>query len=525
MIGALYSGLTGLRTHQAKVNIIGNNLANINTVGFKKSRVLFRETFAMMLKGGVAATGQRGATNPNQVGAGVQIGSIDVNHKNGSPQITDVPTDLMIRGNGMFVLAAPDAAQVDPTSKGTGGGSANSIKVYTRSGNFGIDPGGDLIYRPNGYRVMGWEANPSSGEIDTNGPVGRINFPFARSIAKKTSLIEYTGNLDTRAGSAELQNGGGTGVLNAFNVPEGSSLAGGTHRLVVSQNLDGTFQASLDGDTGVPIQAGQVVAFAGADGTPALEATFGADITAGVATLSAVSPEYTTTIGVYDGVGQKHVVTLKFTKNVAPDSAGSGGIWNWQAADATLATLTPGAANGGSLQFSAQAGTLVTATPAKTEISITPVGDGAPLVFEADFSNLTQFASSSDAIASKQDGVGAGILTSFSIGLDGITNGIFSNGISRPIGQIAIADFPNPEGMTTIQDTMFAISPSSGAPTYVAAGGRNMGEISSGALEMSNVDLTEEFTDLITTERGFQASSRVITTSDTILQEALGLKR
>jgi len=139
--------------------------------------------------------------------------------------------------------------------------------------------------------------------------------------------------------------------------------------------------------------------------------------------------------------------------------------------------------------------------------------------------DLTQFASSSDAIASKQDGVGAGSLTSFSIGPDGLINGIFSNGISRPIGQTAIADIPNPEGMTTIQDTMFAVSPSSGTPTYVTAGGRNMGEISSGALEMSNVDLTEEFTDLITTERGFQASSRVITTSDTILQEALGLKR
>ena len=521
MIGALYSGLTGLKTHQTKVNIIGNNLANINTIGFKKSRVLFREAFAMMLKGGVSATGERGGTNPNQVGAGVQLSSIDVNHKNGSPQITDAATDLMIRGKGMFVLGAPDAANVDPNARGSSA-SASSIKVFTRAGNFGIDTSGDLVYRPNGYRVMGWSPNSSTGEIDTKGPVGNINFPFAKSIAKKTSMVEYSGNLDTRAGSAELKNAGGTGVLNAFNVPQGSSLAGGAHKLIVSQNLDGTFQASLDGGAGVPIQAGQVVAFADADGTPVLEATFGADIAAGVATLNAVSPEYTTTIGVYDGVGQQHVVKFKFTKDMTPDTKN---IWNWQAVDATLATLTTGAANGGSLQFNAQSGTLVTATPAKTEVSITPVGDGAPLVFDVNFTDLTQFASSSDAIASKQDGVGAGSLTSFSIGPDGLINGIFSNGISRPIGQTAIADIPNPEGLTTIQDTMFAVSPSSGTPTYVTAGGRNMGEISSGALEMSNVDLTEEFTDLITTERGFQASSRVITTSDTILQEALGLKR
>ena len=132
MIGALYSGLTGLKTHQTKVNIIGNNLANINTIGFKKSRVLFREAFAMMLKGGVGATGQRGGMNPNQVGAGVQLSSIDVNHKNGSPQITDVATDLMVRGKGMFVLGAPDSATVDPNARGISA-STSSIKVFTRS--------------------------------------------------------------------------------------------------------------------------------------------------------------------------------------------------------------------------------------------------------------------------------------------------------------------------------------------------------------------------------------------------------
>merc|ERR1711964_76128 len=113
----------------------------------------------------------------------------------------------------------------------------------------------------------------------------------------------------------------------------------------------------------------------------------------------------------------------------------------------------------------------------RTQVSITPVGDGAPLLFNIDFNEITQFASKSDAIVTQQDGVGAGSLTSFSICPDGLTNGVFSNGISRIIGQLAIADIPNPEGMNTIQDSMFAISPNSGTPTYVAAGGGNMGEI------------------------------------------------
>ena len=522
MIGALYSGLTGLKTHQTKVNIIGNNLANINTIGFKKSRVLFREAFAMMLKGGVGATGQRGGMNPNQVGAGVQLSSIDVNHKNGSPQITDVATDLMVRGKGMFVLGAPDSATVDPNARGISA-STSSIKVFTRAGNFGIDPAGDLIYRPNGYRVLGWTAEPSTGAVDLGSPIGNINFPFSRSIANKTSAAMFGGNLDTRAGSVELTNAGGTGVLNAFKVLPDGSLDGGAHKLIVIQNLDGTFQGLLNGEgAAVPIQAGQTVQLADADGQPVLEATFGDDLAAGVATMNAFSSTYTTTIGVYDAVGQQHVVKFEFTKNLTPDVKNA---WNWKAVEATLATLTVGEDNGGSLAFNAQSGALVTATPPRTQVSITPVGDGAPLLFNVDFNEITQFASKSDAIVTQQDGVGAGSLTSFSIGPDGLTNGVFSNGISRIIGQLAIADIPNPEGMNTIQDSMFAISPNSGTPTYVAAGGRNMGEITSGALEMSNVDLTEEFTDLITTERGFQANSRIITTADNILQEALGLKR
>lgn len=521
MIGALYSGLTGLRTHQAKVNIIGNNLANINTTGFKKSRVIFRETFAQTLKGGVAATGQRGATNPNQVGAGVQISSIDVNHKNGSPQITDVATDLMVRGKGMFVLGAPDAAQVDPNSKGVAA-SSNSVKVFTRAGNFGIDTNGDMMYRPNGYRVMGWNADSATGLVDSSKPVGRINFPFSKSIAKSTGFVEYMGNLDTRAGQAELTEGGGTGIK-TYDLPADSQLSTGAHRIIVKRDPadpeSGNLVASLDGGPDVAIPgADQAVTLQDPSGN-GITLSFGENLNSGIASINVVSAVHKSTIGVYDGVGQRHDVELTFTKQKDTDNT-----WTWAATGATDVEAD-GVSGSGLVRFNGDSGAFEFVTPAEPTVTIKPKGDGKDLTFDLQFGNLTQFASTSDAMASRQDGVGPGTLTSFSIGADGTINGIFSNGISRSIAQVALADIPNPEGLNTIQDSMFAVSPSSGAPSYIAAGGRNMGEISSGALEMSNVDLTEEFTDLITTERGFQANSRIITTSDSILQEALGLKR
>jgi len=183
------------------------------------------------------------------------------------------------------------------------------------------------------------------------------------------------------------------------------------------------------------------------------------------------------------------------------------------------------------IQFNNQTASFSTADPAIAYINVQPVDAGGnetgagELAVKLDFANLTQFADGHDAIAQRQDGVGPGNLVSFSISATGLIDGIFSNGVNKAIAQLAAADIPNAEGLTILSDTMVTTSPSSGAPAFVTAGTRNMGEITAGALEMSNVDLTEEFTDLITTERGFQANARVITTSDNILTEAMGLKR
>ena len=155
----------------------------------------------------------------------------------------------------MFVLGAPDAAQVDPNSKGVAA-SSNSVKVFTRAGNFGIDTNGDMMYRPNGYRVMGWNADSATGLVDSSKPVGKINFPFSKSIAKSTGFVEYMGNLDTRAGQAELTESGGTGIK-TYDLPADSQLSTGAHRIIVKRDPadpeSGNLVASLDGGPDVAI--------------------------------------------------------------------------------------------------------------------------------------------------------------------------------------------------------------------------------------------------------------------------------
>lgn len=180
MIGAIFSGLTGLKTHQTRINVIGNNLANVNTPGFKKSRVTFRESFSHVLQNAISSTEDRGSINPVQVGFGTQLGSIDVIHSGGNLQITGNPTDLALRGNGFFVLQAAEAASALTAAD----------HVFTRAGNFGVYTSGGLIYRPNGFRVLGWEADEEIGSIDTSTEtLTPIKFPFNRSVARSTGLV------------------------------------------------------------------------------------------------------------------------------------------------------------------------------------------------------------------------------------------------------------------------------------------------------------------------------------------------
>ena len=540
MIGALYAGLSGLKNHQTKINVIGHNLSNINTIGFKKSRVVFREAFSQTLKAAVAAQGDRGGVNPQSVGTGSQIGSIDVLQRNGSAQTTDMPTDLMFRGKGHFVLEVP-AGGTKAQEESSRSIKASSIRAFTRNGNFGIDQSGDLVYRPNGYKVLGWQADPVTGEVNTANPdaISSVSFPFMRSISRKTSFVQFASNLDARAGAVEVVSDGGTGLLSSVTpAQDGGDLRPGSHKVRVerAEGAD-TFTASLDGGEAQAI-VDSTVTFSDADGRQLVTLKFGDEIKAGTASLEYISKFHKTEIGIFDGLGQRHDAEITFTKEAvqAGGTVNPAGTWRWNIedshiTDAKVVTNGDDKVRTGLIQFNNQTASFSTADPAIAFINVQPIDaegnetGAGELAVKLDFSNLTQFADGHDAIAQRQDGVGPGNLVSFSISATGLIDGIFSNGVNKAIAQLAAADIPNAEGLTILSDTMVTTSPSSGAPAFVTAGTRNMGEITAGALEMSNVDLTEEFTDLITTERGFQANARVITTSDNILTEAMGLKR
>jgi len=540
MIGALYAGLSGLKNHQTKINVIGHNLSNINTIGFKKSRVVFREAFSQTLKAAVAAQGDRGGVNPQSVGTGSQIGSIDVLQRNGSAQTTDMPTDLMFRGKGHFVLEVP-AGGTKAQEESSRSIKASSIRAFTRNGNFGIDQSGDLVYRPNGYKVLGWQADPVTGAVNTSNPdaISSVSFPFMRSISRKTSFVQFASNLDARAGAVEVVSDGGTGLLSSVTpAQDGGDLRPGSHKVRVerAEGAD-TFTASLDGGEALAI-VDSTVTFSDADGRQLVTLKFGDEIKAGTASLEYISKFHKTEIGIFDGLGQRHDAEITFTKEAVQENGtvNPAGTWRWNIedshiTDAKVVTNGDDKVRTGLIQFNNQTAAYSTADPAIAYINVQPIDaegnetGAGELAVKLDFANLTQFADSHNAIAQRQDGVGPGNLVSFSISATGLIDGIFSNGVNKAIAQLAAADIPNAEGLTVLSDTMVTTSPSSGAPAFVTAGTRNMGEITAGALEMSNVDLTEEFTDLITTERGFQANARVITTSDNILTEAMGLKR
>lgn len=408
MLRSMFTGISGLKTHQTRMDVVANNVANINSTGYKKGRANFQDIISQSLSGASGATtAGTGGTNAKQVGLGVSLGSIDTLFTQGNLQVTGVNTDMAIQGNGMFILN--DGASTD----------------YTRAGIFSLDEDGTLVNAANGWNVQGWQAD-NTGALDTTQAIGNISVPVGSSIpANETTSITYTGNLDSG---------------------------------------------------------------------------------------SAVGDSYVTSINVYDSLGATHTVTLTFAKTAANTwSATASGVGVGGAASTLIYDPADGSFDAG---LSTVNNITLASPPAATAAVFTP-----------GFTTSTQYAADNSIIASSQDGYASGALQSYSIGDSGVITGLFSNGIRRSLAQIALAHFANYGGLNREGDNMFAETANSGVAQVGVAKNGARGSIIGGTLEMSNVDLSEEFTSMITTERGFQANSRSVTTSDEILQELLNLKR
>jgi len=638
--GSFYSAISGLRGHLFSMSVIGNNIANSNTPGYKSNRTTFREALVQTLRGASAPRQNLGGQNALQVGLGTEIGSVDTNRTQGVLQNTGIVTDLAIDGDGYFVVAS------------------GADQFYTRAGTFVFDRDGQLVSRGTGHIVQGWLAD-ADGQIPTGAPLSPLQLPLDLRIpGQATTSVSLKANLDAAATEsvASLSSAGTTGIT--FVGGSARNGAGGQHALTVTgQNATASraaganlslpgaltgaeslgslgvtdpsgFSLRVDGGTaiavtgltatstvsdlvlaintlGAGIQAsianGEVVlqrAFhgdgsvynvetsAGAAGNIARQ-IFGAPVAgtfrvangtastlaannvftptggqplapiavnitydpvtglatgledlgqggvtitardglaAGTVVIDTKPTDHLTSLLVYDSLGNTHALNVTFTKGVTPNT------WTWSAGFDGGETITGG--GGGQVVFnsdgSIQSWTYDGGTDAMT-LSPGPGTEPMTLRFEtgtpAGFDGLTQFASAFTARASSQDGFATGSLSSISIDQSGVIAGHFSNQVLRTLGQIVLARFNNPEGLERVSGGMYQASLNTTDAVIGAAGSTVPSTIQAGALEGSNVDLSEEFVSMIVAQRGFQANARVITTGDQLMADLINLKQ
>lgn len=416
---ALYSGISGLNTNGNAMSVLGNNIANTNTIGFKSSRTVFSDLLATTISGS-------GGTS--QVGRGTQLSTVDNLFSQGTFENTESGTDLAIEGEGFFIVK-PD--------------NGGDETFYTRAGSFRFNDEGVLV-NPEGLKVQG-KAFDANGNLTVGDP-SDIRVDIGTLIqAKPTGNIDLTTNLDANA---------------------------------------------------------QVLAF-----DPLNPAT---------------TSNYATSTRVFDTLGNTHLLTTYFNITGA-------GNWNWNTMVDSTEVATPDAGpytlvGSGALTFDVAGNLTAGATGITTPGALDWI-NGADPALQVNFAfNTTQYSSDSVVISQGQDGFGAGNLVKISIDGDGIVTANYSNGQRIKVSQIALAKFPNVGGLSKSGGNLYAASDNSGAPR-VGIPSSELGKIFTNALEQSNVDLAQEFVKMITTQRGFQANSKIITTTDEMLGELINLKR
>jgi flagellar hook protein FlgE len=478
MMRSLFAGVSGLQNHQTRMDVIGNNIANVNTTGFKRGRVNFQDLLSQTQAGSSRPNERVGGVNPQQVGLGMNIASIDTIHTQGSLQTTGVKTDLAIQGDGFFVMRAGDQL------------------FYSRAGAFSLDANGTLVNPSNGMRVQGYQAEIINGQtfINTSADVGDLVIPIGgKDPARATSQVFMASNLDKRTPlipdnpSAEaVQRGTWIASKEIFDP------FGGTLRLEVEYTRieDGVnlwnAQVRILDNEGNPVQ-----------------------VSVGIGGL--VNDIDDTSFQVqFDNFG-----TLESVSNAA------GGLSNTEDLFIDIAFLVPETSIPDVIDpeevnpaFIGAPGEPITQT---FSLNIGGVGS---------FTNsTTQFSSESSNKIVEQDGYRMGYLQDFRIDQSGTITGIFTNGTNRSLGQVALASFRNPGGLEKAGENNYVVTINSGDADIGPSGVAGKGRFIAGALEMSNVDLAAEFTDMIITQRGFQSNSKTIQTADQMLQELLTLKR
>lgn len=539
MLRSMYSGVSGLKAHQTKMDVIGNNIANVNTYGFKSSRTTFSEVYYQTVRSASGATSNQGGMNANQIGYGVNVATIDVQHSRSGFQMTDNGMDVAIAGEGFFQVQDGDGNV-----------------FYTRAGMIRIDASGNLVDQ-NGNFVLGVSGdplgkNPSANKI-------QIQVPSSQPIQSKITEIINGLSLDLKASNATKDGNISFNFSSTSNMPLGQKIAASitSNGINISLNDNETFASLTELNDSINLAIQEVN---GGKAHPAGEFKF--ELTNGsinwpLTGKDIVNSDFSPNLG---SVTLPNVFTsmgFKFTK-VSTKFSGTGNLdmnikHNTSPESFTVSIETNGRIYSGNIPASANTGSILLASGDET-IELTHPGfkaleDKKLLMGIADDalfydpidpvlnvpngavastpSKALGFGSKTFTLSGGTAGGAQSVsdLSNIGIGADGVISAIHSQLGLINIGRIDIATFENPQGLIQEGNTYFTVSANSGKAKLSNAGLNGAGGLQAGALEMSNVDLSKEFADMITTQRGFQASSRLITVSDEILNELVNLKR
>ena len=612
MIRSLYTGSSGLKTHQTKMDVVGNNIANVNTVGYKTSRTAFSDILSQTLKGASAPNGNIGSTNPKQIGLGSNVASIDLLFNDGAPMVTGKNTDLCLSGDGLFVVKRD-----------------NKI-YYTRNGAFDFDAVGNYVLPGSGHFVQGWMGK--DGVINTAAAPEDIKVALGQRLADATNLVTYVENLNADVptitgitvatdeplivgfGGKEFQIedvppdgktwrfkddvplGATTAIIEAedgstatvrltpaaaFEILKGTDVASQktsvltkgsvTEQYPLIVKIDGKQYTAISMDKTMDLTKEWKLKDEGAtagsntititDGNEDITFTLNAPLQESIgqvqvttaiaseakpATLTfsdgttvvktngnykvGTSLPVATTTTVYDSSGQTHTIPLYFIRESDTTSDGK-----WLVSLTPDTTVTKGQtvtseitdAKGNKIpvsfvvseiQFDA-AGNLVTNSGSDTTGILKLNGQNITV----DFTNVTQHSSETTVNSTSNGSIG-GTLKDIQIDSSGVITGIYTNGVHRPEAQVAVAHFTNSQGLLKTGTSLYTESANSGNPVIIKAGEYGV-VITPGALEMSNVDIANEFADMIITQRGFQSNAKIVTVGDEMIETAVNMKR
>lgn len=539
MMRSLWSGVSGLKTHQTKMDVIGNNIANVNTVAFKSSSTAFSEIMYQNMSGASGATATKGGVNAKQIGLGVTTGSTSINISSpGATQTTGDGWDLRITGDSFFIV---------------NNGTEN---LFTKAGAFYIDGAGNLATKANGYNVMGWQVDPQTGDIrkDTVSVLNIMNEANQTSPPEATTLATCSGVLDVNNKQVNSDNG----YVLSLNFYDALGYNYNAKFAVKTINQDqknySVELTDITDSTGRSI-LNEYAATNNLTPEEAKAALFGAQTTVTrnfkmnenfswggdartirdkdnrTLTYDEASKTFTdnqVTYSVSDVYGVTGSQIESFDINNVTQVGTSA---NYALQDTIIGyelDYNEGGLNPGTFNYIGTAGNNSVA------LNMSEIGSQFQNI-SMDFSTSTCYENGDNCTLdllkgdeAKINGTGRklGALTGLQVREDGKIFGSYDNGNTELLGQIAVAVFANPSGLEKLGDNCYRTTLNSGefdgiGQDITADGGK----MSSGVLEMSNVDLSTEFTEMITTQRGFQANSRIITTSDSLLEELVNLKR